>query len=114
MNNEKNSNNIIDKQDKEEYLDLLRLLLPQKYDKYSVDKFGELIGKQSRIIQKTALILDDLSDLEETIQDVEKDGEDPHESEDCSDLIEEIQSDLEEICEEIDDQKLSDLLNDFF
>ena len=29
---------------------------------------------------------------------------------DCRDLIEEIQSDLEEICEEIDDQKLSDLL----
>lgn len=97
-------------QKKEEYLDLLRLLLPRKYDKYSVDEFGELIGKQSRIIQKTVLILDDLSDLEETIQDVEKDGEDPHESEDCSDLIEEIQSDLEEICEEIDDQKLSDLL----
>ena len=97
-------------QKKEEYLDLLRLLLPQKYDKYSVDEFGELIGKQSRIIQKTALILDDLSDLEETIQDVEKDEEDPHESEDCIDLIEKIQSDLEEICEEIDDQKLTELL----
>lgn len=96
-------------QKKEEYLDLLRLLLPQKYDKYSVDEFGELIGKQSRIIQKTALILDDLSDLEETIQDVEKDEEDPHESEDCIDLIEKIQSDLEEICEEIDDQKLTEL-----
>lgn len=95
---------------KEEYLDLLRLLLPQRYDKYSVDEFGELIGKQSRIIQKTALILDDLSDLEETIQDVEKDGEEPHESVDCINLIEEIQSDLEKICEEIDDQKLSDLL----
>lgn len=84
--------------------------MPQKYDKYSVDEFGELIGKQSRIIQKTALILDDLSDLEETIQDVEKDEEDPHESEDCIDLIEKIQSDLEEICEEIDDQKLTELL----
>lgn len=97
-------------QKKEEYLDLLRLLLPQKYDKYSVDEFGELIGKQSRIIQKTALILDDLSDLEETIQDVEKDEEDPHESEDCIDLIEKIQSDLEEICEEIDDQNLLNYL----
>lgn len=97
-------------QKKEEYLDLLRLLLPQKYDKYSVNEFGELIGKQSRIIQKTALVLDDLSDLEETIQDVEKDGDDPHESEDCIDLIEEIQSDLEEICEDLDDKNLSDLL----
>lgn len=54
--------------------------------------------------------MDDLSDLEETIQDVEKDEEDPHESEDCIDLIEKIQSDLEEICEEIDDQKLTELL----
>lgn len=99
-------------QKREEYLDLLRLLLPQKYDKYSVDEFEELIGKQSNIIQKTALILDDLSDLEEIIQGVEKDGEDPHESEDCVDLIEEIQSDLEEICEEIDDQKLTELLKE--
>lgn len=55
-------------QKKEEYLDLLRLLLPQKYNSFSVEKFGKLIAKQSKIIQKTALILDDLGDFEEEIK----------------------------------------------
>lgn len=73
-----------------EYLDLLRLLLPSKYDSFTEEKFGELIDKQSHIIQKTALILDDLSDFEETIDDAIDEEEDPHESEDCQDLFEEI------------------------
>ncbi len=97
-------------QKKEEYLDLLRLLLPQKYDKYSVEEFGELISKQSKIIQKTALVLDDLSDLEETISEAEKSDEDPHESEECIELLEEIQEDLESICDALDDDKLHGLL----
>lgn len=97
-------------QRQEEYLSLLRLLQPQKYDQFSVDQFGKLVEKQSRIIQKTALILDDLGDIEEEINDLQRDGEDPHESEDCQDLYEEIHDGLEEICEELDDDKLNTLL----
>lgn len=97
-------------QKKEEYLDLLRLLLPNKYDSFEVEKFGELINKQGKIIQKTALILDDLSDFEEEISDLLEDEEDPHESEDCKELFDEIVCDLEEICDELDDAKLSELL----
>ena len=52
-------------QKKGEYLDLLRLLLPEKYDSFEEDSFGDLIAKQGKIIQKTALILDDLGDFEE-------------------------------------------------
>lgn len=94
-------------QRKEEYLDLLRLLLPKKYDGYSVERFGELVKKQGKIIQKTALILDDLGDFEEEILSVKE--KDPHESEDCSELFEEIQDGLEEICNELSDIKLTEL-----
>ncbi len=97
-------------QKKEEYLNLLRLLLPFKYDNYSVERFGELISKQSRIIQKTALILDDLEDLEEEIENVKDELKDAHESENCEELFAEIHDDLEEICDELDDEKLLEFL----
>lgn len=84
-------------QKKEEYLDLLRLLLPQKYNFFSVEKFGKLIAKQSKIIQKTALILDDLGDFEEEINSLTESDENAHDSEECEELFEEIYEDLEEI-----------------
>lgn len=97
-------------QKKEEYLDLLRLLLPQKYDNMDTETFGQLISKQNVIIQKTALILDDLGDYEEEIDAVDKE-QDAHESEECEDLFNEIYEDLKEICEELDDEKLNELLD---
>ncbi len=97
-------------QKKEEYLDLLRLLLPNKYDSISVKRFGDLVEKQGKIIQKTALILDDLGDFEEEIASVSDDS-DPHKSEDCEELFEEIHDDLADICEDLEDEKLSALLD---
>lgn len=97
-------------QKKEEYLDLLRLLLPQKYNSFSVEKFGKLIAKQSKIIQKTALILDDLGDFEEEINNLAESGENAHDSEECEELFEEMHEDLEEICDELNDDKLNELL----
>lgn len=94
-------------QRREEYLSLLRILLPEKYDSYSTELFDKLIEKQSHIIQKTTLILDDLSDYEEEIEDVKSKEKDPHDSEDCQDLYEEIHDGLEEICDDLDDEKLS-------
>ena len=96
-------------QRQEEYLALLRLLLPEKYDAYSLNQFKELIEKQSHIIQKTALILDDLGDYEEEIKAVKFEEEEPQDSEDCQDLYEEIHDGLEEICNDLDDEKLSTL-----
>ncbi len=98
-------------QRKEEYLDLLRLLQPEKYDAYDIEHFSDLVNKQSRIIQKTALILDDLGDYEEEIEAAISEDEDPHDSEDCEELFEEIHDDLEEICEELNDEKLSALFD---
>lgn len=98
-------------QKKEEYLDLLRLLLPNKYDGFGNERFSELIEKQTKIIQKTALILDELGDYEEEISCV-TDGADPHESEECKEIFEEIYDDLSDICDDLDDIKLSDLLDE--
>ena len=72
-----------------------------------MEKFGKLIAKQSKIIQKTALILDDLGDFEEEINSL---AESAHDSEECEELFEEIHEDLEEICDELDDDKLNELL----
>ena len=99
-------------QRREEYLSLLRLLLPEKYDAFSIEQFDELIEKQSHIIQKTALILDDLSDFEEEIENVRIEKENPHDSEDCQELYEEIHDGLEEICADLDDERLSALFEE--
>lgn len=97
-------------QRKEEYLNLLRLLQPVKYDAFDIERFGTLVNKQGHIIQRTALILDDLDDFEEEIDSAMESKENPHDSEDCQELFEEIYDDLEEICEELKDEKLSALL----
>lgn len=75
-----------------------------------MEKFGKLIAKQSKIIQKTALILDDLGDFEEEINSLTESDENAHDSEECEELFEEIYEDLEEICDELDDDKLNELL----
>ena len=97
-------------QRKEEYLDLLRLLQPAKYDNLSIERFGILVSKQGKIIQKAALILDDLGDFEEEIDNVLESKANPHDSRDCQELFEEIYDGLEEICDELKDEKLSMLL----
>ncbi len=96
-------------QRKDEYLALLRLLDPQKYDAFDAQAFSSLVEKQSSIIQKTALVLDDLADYEEEISKV---GEAAHNSEDCADIFDEILEDLKELCDALNDEKLSALLAD--
>ncbi len=98
-------------QKREEYLDLLRILLPHKYDSLDSNMFEKLISKQSKIIQKTALILDDLGDFEEEIDSLINQEKEPHDSEECVELYEEIHDDLENICHELVDEKLDELFN---
>lgn len=97
-------------QRKEEYLNLLRLLQPEKYDPYDLNYFSDLVDKQGRIIQKTALVLDDLEDYSEELAESREKGEDPHSSEECEEVFEEICDDLRSICEALGDAKLTDLL----
>lgn len=98
-------------QKQEIYLDLLRILLPSKYDTFSVEKFNVLISKQKSIIERATLVLESLSELEEEIGAVIEAEEDIHESEDCRELYEEIYEDLEDICDKLEDEKLTELLD---
>lgn len=98
-------------QRREEYLDLLRLLDPKKYDAYSIEQFGALLDLQGRIIQRTALILDDLDDYREELASADEEGSDPHDSEECEELFEEIVDGLEDVCSVIGDAKLHELLD---
>ena len=98
-------------QRKDEYLALLRLLQPQKYDQYTTEQFGTLIEKQGRIIQKTALVLDDLNDMIDEFEHAREDGDNPHESEDIADLYEEISEELNGISKTLNDSKLFEMLD---
>ena len=92
-----------------EYLSLLRLLQPHKYDSCTESQFNNLIEKQGKIIQKTALLLDDLNDFSEEYNRALSEGEDPHESDDLADLFEEISDGLKNICKELDNPTLTEL-----
>ena len=74
-------------QRKGEYFALLRLLQPEKYDNYTDERFSQLIDKQSKIVQKTALILDDMVDYQEEISAAQNEQTDPHESDEFRDLF---------------------------
>ena len=56
-------------------------------------------------------MLESLSELEEEIGAVIEAEEDIHESEDCRELYEEIYEDLEDICDKLEDEKLTELLD---
>lgn len=98
-------------QKKEEYLYLLRLLQPSKYDAYDVDAFSVLLDKQRKIIQRTALLLDDLEDLQEMISECVEEQIDPHQDEECEELFEDIHDDLKQVCSELNDPKLVELFD---
>ena len=97
-------------QRRDEYLDLLRLLHPEKYCSIDTDRFSELISRQSNVIQRASLVLDNLDDFEETIAQARKQKIDPHKSEDCEDLFEEVHEGLSKIAKTLGDEKLFSLI----
>ena len=97
-------------QDKvEDYLKLLCLLSPKKYSGYDLNKFSGLILKQNKIIQKVSMVLDDLEDYQNIIFECKENGFNPREDEDCIDLFDEMQADLEDICYSFHDENLHDM-----
>lgn len=77
-------------QRQEEYLDLLRLILPEKYDDISIEKFSELVEKQNKISRLTYSLLDEVDSFKnELLPEIEAD--DPHEDEDVQEELEVIE-----------------------
>ena len=96
-------------QRKEEYLRLLRVILPQKYDDITIDNFTELVKKQNKIARLTHSLLDEIDSFKnELLPEVE--GE-PRQDEDVQDELEEIEETLHDISDIIGDSNLSKMID---
>ena len=96
-------------QKRSDYLDLLRLILPEKYDSCSRDDFDSLVEKQGDITKLAAMVLSNIEDLEEAVQDSLEVDEDPHENEDSEDFFDDIQSGFRKLYKLIGDETLNSL-----
>lgn len=112
----KNSENVIllsatpIQQREEEYLNLLRLILPQKYDELSSGDFSKLVEKQNRISRLTYSLLDEIDSFKnELLPEIE--AVNPHEDEDVIEELEVIQENLEDLADVIADPKLNELVS---
>lgn len=101
-------------QKRSEYLELLRLILPEKYDEYSEDKFEELVNKQTAITKAASIILSNLEDYIDTIEEIEiqyKESEDDlHKDEECEELFEELLTGINKVAKMISDIKFDELI----
>ena len=79
-------------QKRADYLDLLRLILPDKYDCCTREKFDELVEKQGNITKAAAMVLSNIEDLDEVIRNSNEVEKDPHDDEDSEDFFSDIQS----------------------
>lgn len=93
-----------------DFLALLRLLDPEKYDGFSNEAFEKLVDRQRKIINQVMGILDDIDDLQDEISDND-DDEDIHENKQCMSLFDDICSSLEDLGELIDDEEFEKLCN---
>ena len=92
-----------------EYLSLLRLILPYKYDLVTLEDFFVLVEKQNKISRLTHELLDEVDSFKnEILPEVE--GDDPHEDEDVQDGLEEIEDNLDSLGSIVDDPKLSEMI----
>lgn len=93
-----------------EYLSLLRLILPEKYDDVTLEEFSDLVEKQNKISRLTHELLDEVDSFRnEILPEVECEA--PHDDEDVQDGLEEIVDNLESISEIISDPKLTEMIN---
>lgn len=89
--------------------DLLRLILPDKYDKCSKEQFDELVEKQGSITKSAAMVLSNIEDLEEVLRDSLEADEDPHENEDSEDFFEDILGGFKKLYKMIGDEMLEEM-----
>lgn len=98
-------------QKRENYLDLLRLILPEKYDLCSQSDFNVLVDKQNTITKSAAVVLINIEDYMERIKEIMKGGNNPHSDEECADLFEEIKSGIKKLDKIVGDLKFTELYN---
>lgn len=98
-------------QKEEQYLNLLRLILPNKYDDVSVEQFKEQVSKQKKITRTMYTVLADLEDLIEEMDRVRSSGEEYADDDDCESIFEDIIDSIEEAQQLISDEYVDSLLD---
>lgn len=96
-------------QKRADYLDLLRLIFPSKYDECTKDEFGALVEKQGNITKAAAMVLSNIEDIEEAIQESQEAEENPHDNEDCEDFFDDIQSGFKRLYKIVEDDMLKEM-----
>lgn len=102
-------------QQRVEYLRLLRLIAPERYDGMSFEEFDVLLKKQNNLNKKAYMVLDDLEDYELEINDKEKSLEATsglQEDQDLLDLFEEIVDQLQDIADVVNNNIYEELLEE--
>lgn len=99
-------------QKRSDYLRLLRLIMPEKYDVCTEEQFEKLVEKQGNITKMAARVLANIEDLDEIIRDAAKANKDPHENEDSEDFFEDIQSGLNRLYKIVGDDMFKTLYQD--
>ena len=93
-------------QKRADYLNLLRLILPDKYDSCSEEQFAELAEKQGNITKAAAMVLSNIEDLDEVFRDSTEAEVDPHDNEDSEDFYEEILRGFKKLYKMVGDEML--------
>ena len=96
-------------QKREDYLDLLRLIIPEKYQDWNQERFNELVEKQDIITKAAAMVLSNIEDFALSISEVQE-GTDPHDDEECQDFYEDVVDRLEKINKIVNDEKYKELI----
>lgn len=96
-------------QKRADYLDLLRLILPDKYDSCTKEDFDELVEKQGNITKAAAMVLANIEDLDEVLKSSVEDDEDPHENEDSEDFFDDVSSGFKRLYKIVGDDKLKEM-----
>lgn len=96
-------------QKRSDYLELLRLILPEKYDSCTKEQFDELVEKQGNITKAAAMVLSNIEDLDEAIRDSLEVEEDPHDNEDSEDFYEDILSGFKKLYKIVADEMFKEM-----
>ena len=96
-------------QKRSDYLDLLRLILPKKYDSCTKEQFDELVEKQGNITKVAAMVLSNIEDLDEVLRVSLDAEEDPHDNEDSEDFYEDILSGFKKLYRIVGDEMLKEM-----
>lgn len=94
-----------------DYLRLLRILNPSRYDSVSDDEFEKVLKLQSNIVNSMVPILDNMEVLDEDLDAITQDEGNPHEDIECKELFQDITDDLEDLSSMIQDSAFAELLS---